>query len=250
MAQYETTTLTSNLSHAGLLFLVCGAIIAIVSGPLYATAIQDEENYDKTTCLVEYTTFYVETCDWCDDSVCYDECNPDGDGGQTCRTTCPCVWRVYTCYKAIWVVDYHTEPVKYCNSKETDIALIEGKIFHKSSGSNASERSRRAAQKELDKHPNGGTGSCYINSLNCYEGKWTLADSKKLLIALISGGAIAGFGLLLLGIGELIYIRLDLIIYKCYIGLMCPTSVDTSVNTTSTSTNSIFPSAPIELTES
>lgn len=151
----------------------------------------------------------TEICEWCDDSICHDECTTDNYGDVTCYQVCPCEDNIYTCYKVQWVITYLTEHVENCDTENgIGNAIIKGN-FHQSSGFDASEQSRRSAQKELDKYPDGYTGSCFINSTKCEEGRWILTNPEKenLLIALISGGVIAGLGIFI-GIGILIYIQL------------------------------------------
>ncbi len=229
--------------------LACGLIILLVGGIGYPISKHENEIFDTTTCkITEYLPLKTKGCTWCDEYIeyytCCDSCNCNRDNiCQTCCRTCSrssCHYIKYTCSAAVWAVEYPTLDDDSCANPSR--SSVRGD-YQKSRGSKATDNSQDKALQDQRTLTIGSEYICYYNHNKCKEVKWKLSDPKAWLNTLISGGSIAGFGLLIILIAACIQCEVGTMLCECFSGCIdaCNTPLKSAPEYVPRS-----PSAPIE----
>lgn len=215
--RYYSSNCTNGFVFAGLFFFVCGVIILVVSGIGYSISKHQNEIFDETSCNVTaILPLATKMCLWCLSITVNNPCC-----SQMCNNICTCIttqsqFISYTCSAAVWAVIYNTNPVEIStgnNCPNFESSTISGN-YQDADGNHATQKSEAAALADQATRSVGSTYKCHFNRNKCKEVKWNLSNSTAWRSALISGGAIAGFGLLLMLIAICISYQVCTVIYE------------------------------------
>ncbi len=94
----------------------CGIIILIVGGIGYPIAKHDNGIFDRTICnITNHQELDTKSCQWCDEYCSSYSCGTDNN--KCCRS---CHYVQYTCFRAIWDVEYKSLDDDNCDNIITD----------------------------------------------------------------------------------------------------------------------------------
>ena len=177
--------------------ITCGCIIFITGLIGYPISKHENNTFDETVCnITSHQDLDTKTCRWCDDYCNGYSCNCNSKG-TNCGCCHACHYIDYTCYAAVWNVEYKTLDNSDNDCPKKVRSNIRGD-WKKSDGYRASEVSRDKATRDLKKTPVNSERICYYKSEgSCKNAKWGVSNVNAWFITLISGAVIFGTGLFL-----------------------------------------------------
>ncbi len=201
------------LALIGVILGGAGLIILLVAGIGYPVSKHENDIFELTTGnITSFEALATKHCTWCEAytccSSCCSTCGCNDDGCSTCCSTCCsscCHYISYTCSAAVWGITYDTFESDNCPSPENSTARGD---WQTSSGSRATDNSHNKAIQDQKTKPIGSVQNMYYNHNKCKEVKFHISNERAWLDALISGGAIAGAGVLMLCVWGILYASL------------------------------------------